>query len=61
MNSETSETEINRETKQKYLQVHILEKGLDSNEFLMFLTEVKKSDKAMDIDFWSLDELKKVY
>jgi len=60
MNKEASDSEINREIKQNYLQDNILDKGFDTSEFLLYLTEIKKTENATNIDFWSLEDLKKV-
>lgn len=46
-----------RTVKQNYLRTEIVEKGLDSEQFINYLCEIK-GEEAADIDIWSLDELK---
>ena len=60
MNGEDDEVALAREIKQNYLQEHILDKGYDTNDFLLYLTEVKHTENATNIDYWSLEDLKKV-
>ena len=45
--------------KQAYLQQEIVDKNYDTSDFLIYLTEIK-GEKGIDIDFWTLSELKPV-
>ena len=45
------------EEKQDYLQVNIIDKGYDPDDFIDFL-KVKKGRDDVDLDTWSLEELK---
>jgi hypothetical protein len=49
--------ENERTIKQNYLRTEIVEKGLDSEQFINFLCEIK-GEEAGDIDVWNMDELK---
>ena len=45
--------------KQAYLREKVLEKAYDADEFMSFL-EMKKGENGLDLNNWSMDELKKV-
>ena len=45
------------EEKQNYLRENILDKGFDAEDFVLFLTQ-KKGDEGVDLNNWSLNELK---
>ena len=46
-----------RTFKQNYLRNEIMEKSYNSEQFLSYLSELK-GDNAVEIDNWTLDELK---
>ena len=50
--------DANKEEKQKYLVVEIIDKGFDPEEFQEFLIE--KNGSMIDLDQWTLTNLKKV-
>lgn len=43
--------------KQTYLRENVLEKGFDAENFMQFL-QTKKGDSGLDLNIWSLEELK---
>jgi len=45
------------EEKQNYLRENILEKGYDAEDFVSYLT-IKKGDDGVNLNNWSLEELK---
>ena len=45
--------------KQAYLRDKVLEKAYDADEFMSFL-EMKKGENGLDLNNWTMDELKKV-
>ena len=47
------------EEKQKYLRENVLEKGYDPDKFMAFLT-MKKGEEGINLENWSLEELKEV-
>jgi hypothetical protein len=49
--------ENERTIKQNYLRTEIVEKGLDSEQFINYLCEIK-GEEAGDIDVWNMEELK---
>ena len=48
-----------RLTKQTYLRTEIMNKGYDTDIFIMFLDEKKSGD--FDIENFTIEELKKIY
>lgn len=57
---DTAGKENEREIKQSYLHEHIVLPGFDTQDFLKYLTNIKQSESATDIDSWNFEELKKV-
>lgn len=51
--------EDERDLKQAFLQEEILDKDYDPADFLSYLIELQ-GEEAADIDWWSLNDLKKV-
>ena len=47
------------EEKQCFLREKVLENGYDSNQFMNLLVE-KRGEKALDLDYWSMPDLKLV-
>ena len=45
------------EEKQNYLRENILDKGYEAEDFVSYLTK-KKGDEGVDLNNWTLDELK---
>ena len=45
------------EEKQNYLRENILDRGFDAEDFVLFLTQ-KKGDEGVDLNNWTLNELK---
>ena len=51
--------EIDKDLKQDYLRNEILNKGYDTEEFLKLLI-IKKGENGINLDLWTINELKEV-